>query len=257
MTDSIFDSAQFNQNLFFPRPDSRPASPTQEEVFIAVEEGVSVHVRKHPSPEETIFSMLYFHGNGEIVSDYDDLAPAFWNMGCDFLVCEYRGYGKSGGFPTLRSALEDSRKIYEHLQKEDHLKEKVSIMGRSLGSASAIELCSRYPEITSCVIESGYADPIPLVERRGLRIESTTPEEDALFNNSQKIKKVSCPLLIMHGEEDFLIQPHEAELNFGNAGSQNKHLEILEGVGHNDIMYAQGNLYFHTLKKFLDSVYRN
>ncbi len=256
MTDSIFDSAVFNQNLFFPRPDFRPASGSAEDIFVPVEDAVTVHVRKHPTAEAS-FSLLYFHGNGEVVSDYDDLAPAFWDMGCDFLVCEYRGYGKSGGFPTLRSAMEDSRKIYEHLLKENCLKQKVAVMGRSLGSASVIELCSRYPEINSCVVESGYADPIPLVQRRGLTIDSTTPEEDSLFNNSQKIKKVECPLLIMHGAEDFLIQPQEAELNFKNAGSAIKQLEILRGVGHNDIMFAQGNHYFRTLKEFLGSVYDN
>ena len=125
-------------------------------------------------------------------------------------------------------------------------------MGRSLGSAPTLELCAKRSDIAGCVLESGYADPIPLVERRGLKIDKTTPEENALFNNSKKIRLVKCPLLIMHGADDFLISPHEAKLNFDNAGSKIKHLEILEGVGHNDMMMQHS--YFTTLKRFFDSL---
>tara|TARA_B100000029_G_C16883910_1_gene707732 strand:- start:79 stop:462 length:384 start_codon:yes stop_codon:yes gene_type:complete len=126
-------------------------------------------------------------------------------------------------------------------------------MGRSLGSAPTIELCCKRSDIDACILESGYADPIPLVERRGLKIETTTVEENALFNNSQKISAVKCPLLIMHGEDDFLISPKEARLNYENAGSKIKSLEILEGVGHNDMMMARDNAYFATLNRFFAS----
>jgi esterase/lipase len=55
----------------------------------------------------------------------------------------------------------------------------------------------------------------------------------------------------MHGADDFLIYPHEAKLNYDNAGSKKKHLEILEGVGHNDMMMSSS--YFSTLKQFFDT----
>lgn len=250
---SIFDTPQFNANLFFPRPDRLAPPEGTDEIYIDVEPGVQVHVRRHPLPDAK-FTLLFFHGNGEIASDYDELSKAFAHLGSEFIVCDYRGYGRSGGQPTLRTALKDAGSIYQALKNDGKLLETVCVMGRSLGSASAIELCSRYPEIDGCVIESGYADPIPLVERRGLRIGSTTPEEDALFNNSQKIKKVTCALLIMHGEDDILIPPQEAELNYQQAGSKSKALQILEGVGHNDILMAPDNAYFKCLQGFFDKV---
>ena len=125
-------------------------------------------------------------------------------------------------------------------------------MGRSLGGAPTIELCSKRSDIQACVLESVYADPIPLVERRGLKIDKTTPEEDAVFNNSLKISTVKCPTLIMHGADDFLISPKEAKLNYDNAGTKIKTLEILEGVGHNDMMMNPS--YFSNLKRFFDSL---
>lgn len=250
---SIFDTPQFNDNLFFPRRDPGDPPPGAEDLFVPVEESQRVHVRCHPNPSAR-FTLLFFHGNGEIVADYDGLAGIFHQMGAEFIVCDYRGYGKSDGRPTLRAALQDAHAIYNFLKDNGKLQSSVCVMGRSLGSAPAIELCAGYPEINACVIESGYADPIPLVERRGLKIDSTTPEEDALFNNSRKIARVACPLLIMHGEDDILIFPHEAKLNYEQAGSQDKALQILPGVGHNDILMAPDNAYFVCLARFFDKV---
>ena len=137
---------------------------------------------------------------------------------------------------------------------EKVLKNKICVMGRSLGSAPTIELCSKRFDIQGCILESGYADPIPLVERRGLIIKNTTPEENAIFNNSQKISAIKCPTLVMHGEDDCLISPKEAKMNYDNAGAKVKRLEILEGVGHNDMMMAPGGSYFKVLKEFFDSL---
>ncbi|QPJ65937.1 MAG: alpha/beta hydrolase [Candidatus Nitrohelix vancouverensis] len=251
---SIFDSAEFNNNLFFPRPDQKATPAHAEDHFIEVETPIKIHVRRYTNPAAS-FTLLYFHGNGEIASDYDDLSGILSDLGAELVAAEYRGYGKSDGTPTLRRALDDARRIYDELKAKGILKKSVCVMGRSLGSASAIELCSQYPEIACCVIESGYADPIPLVERRGLKVDAISPEDNATFNNSQKISKVSCPTLIMHGEDDFLISPAEAQLNHKNAGAKNKALEILEGVGHNDMMMAQDGKYFLVLKNFWNSVF--
>jgi len=246
---SIFDSPEFNQNLFFPRRDGAGPPVGAEEIYIEVEPQIKIHVRKYLLPRAK-FSLLYFHGNGEIVSDYDGMSALYSNMGCELIVCDYRGYGLSDGRPSLRRALQDAHKIYQTLKSDGKLLNTVCVMGRSLGSAPAIELCAHYSEISACVIESGYADPIPLVERRGLKIDGTTAAEDALFNNSLKISKVVCPLLIMHGSDDLLISPQEAELNYQQAGAQDKALQILEGVGHNDILMAPDNGYFNCLHTF-------
>ncbi|MCK7530646.1 MAG: hypothetical protein MZV63_06165 [Marinilabiliales bacterium] len=45
--------------------------------------------------------MLLFHGNGEIVADYDEIAGAYRELGAALLVVDYRGYGRSGGEPLL------------------------------------------------------------------------------------------------------------------------------------------------------------
>ena len=239
--------------LFHPRKSNQEMD--KKDLQIDVEDSVQVGARLHLI-DQSASTILFFHGNGEIVSDYNGLAEHFTRFGCEFIVCDFRGYGRSEGVPTLKSSLIDASTIYSYLRDNNILKKNVCVMGRSLGSASAIELCVRFPEITCCIIESGYADPIPLVERRGLRITNVTVEENALFNNSEKIRSVKCPILIMHGEVDSLISPEEAKLNYKNASSIHKKLSILEGVGHNDIMMARDNAYFSCLSSFFSQVFR-
>ena len=62
--------------LFHPRPDwGRPANSEQmEELMIPVEEEVSIGGRFYQSGHSAA-TILFFHGNGEIVDDYHDLAP--------------------------------------------------------------------------------------------------------------------------------------------------------------------------------------
>lgn len=248
---SIFDSVEFNENLFFPRSDPSLPPTGKKEIYIEVEAGVRIHARQYPFASAK-FSLLYFHGNGEIVSDYDDMEEPYKNLGAELIVCDYRGYGKSSGTPTLRSLLKDAHVIYETLKRDGRLLPEVFVMGRSLGSAPAIELCAAHKDIAGCILESGYADPIPLVRRRGLHIDSIAPEDHAIFNNSRKIAQVTCPLLVMHGDEDCLISPDEAEVNHRQAGSKLKMLKILDGAGHNDMIMADD--YFASLESFFNAV---
>ena len=63
--------------------------------FPALAEGGSLVVAAPDAPV-----ILYFHGNGELASDYDMLAPLYTAKGITLLVADYRGYGRSGGTPT-------------------------------------------------------------------------------------------------------------------------------------------------------------
>ena len=248
---SIFDSPDFNDNLFFPRNDIEPIPKNCKDIFINVEKDINVHVRKHINNNANC-SLLFFHGNGEIVSDFDDLADIFRELNVELIICDYRGYGQSNGKPTLKNALQDCGIILNKLKMNNELKKKICILGRSLGSAPAIELASNHECVDACIIESGYQDPVLLARRRGLYIQKLTEKENSLYNNGLKIKNVSCPLLILHGASDNLIFPEEARINYKNATTSEKKLVILNSVGHNDIFYNSKNLYIAAVKEFLN-----
>ena len=97
---ALLDGAGAAGSIFFPRPDPGPPPTGASDHLIEVEPGVSVAARfyvlgpSHPT-------VLFFHGNGEVVGDHDNFAPLYHEAGLNLFVAEFRGYGKSGGRPSV------------------------------------------------------------------------------------------------------------------------------------------------------------
>ncbi len=234
---SIFDDPEFNRRLFHPPlPDTPPDRPGVRDCHVSVADGIRVHGRLHRHPDPSA-RLLLFHGNGEDVIDYDRCASRFLQMGLALAVFGYRGYAESDGGPTLRALMEDARLVLPYLLSHDWSDggRPVIIMGRSLGSGPAIELATREPRVDGLILESGYADAVGLIRRRGLTPPNLTPEDLSLFSNRHKMHRVTVPLLVLHGRDDTLIFPDEAVMNHHAARSQQRGLVVLDGVGHNDI----------------------
>jgi len=142
---SALDRPEIVSAVFHPRPDLALApSQDSQELFIPVEEGVALMARVHQGLPQGA-NILFFHGNGEIVSDYDQLGPIYSQMGMTFIPVDYRGYGQSSGSPTVSNMMGDSHTVFDFirawLQEKGHSGPLI-IMGRSLGSAPALELAA-------------------------------------------------------------------------------------------------------------------
>jgi alpha-beta hydrolase superfamily lysophospholipase len=240
--------------LFHPRKDPNPFPPEGAlDLFITVDDGVQLGVRCHfGDPTEPHF--LFFHGNGEIASDYDRIGPIYKEHGISFLVVDYRGYGQSGGQPTANSLLADAHIVFReirHWRGEQNRTGVLAIMGRSLGSVPAIELASCYQDdIAGLVIDSGFARTVPLLNRLGVPTHELGISESDGFANFGKMKAVGVPTLIIHGQEDEIIPPEDADILMANSGSNRKALKIAAGCGHNDILLRCGDVYFRTISNF-------
>ena len=160
---SVFDRPEVLNFLFHPRPDTSPPSKDIGEMAIPVEEDVSIGAKLFII-DEKLPTILFFHGNGEIASDYDDLGPIYNKLGINFIPVDYRGYGRSTGTPTVSAMMKDCHAIYNYINnfiKDNNFSGPLIIMGRSLGSASALELAANYSsEIDGLIIESGFANAI-------------------------------------------------------------------------------------------------
>ena len=244
---SVFDSPHFNQQLFFPRPDKSPVPPGAIDFFVPAD-GILLHVRWHRHPHSPV-TVLLFHGNGEVVADYDDLAKSYADCGADLAVADYRGYGQSEGTPSLRNLLTDAPRILEALTEAGA--ESVVVMGRSLGSVCAAALYPAPPELVIGFIwESGVASLDNLVRRRGLSVPEAVSEADrSALDPCRKLARGQLPLLILHGKQDDLISPEEAEQALAAAATKDKSLCLIPGRGPNDL--AASPLYWQSIKTFL------
>jgi len=257
---SALDRTEVLERLFHPRKDSVKTAPEGAmDFFISVEEEVQLGARFYLSdPVEP--HILFFHGNGEIASDYDGIGPIYNRRGMNFLVVDYRGYGQSGGKPTATSLLSDAHKVFTEVRnwlESQNRPGLLIIMGRSLGSVPALEIgCCYQDEIAGLILDSGFARTVPLLNRLGVETGKLGISEANGFANFGKIREIGKPTLIIHGQKDEIIPPADADILLFNSGTQRKQLMLAAGCGHNDILLRWREDYFNTIKNFVEMVKR-
>ncbi len=237
--------------LFHPRPDRGPPPEGAADLEIPVAEGVCLGARFHPAAPGSP-TLLFFHGNGEVAADYDDLGPVFAGAGWNFLAVDYRGYGRSTGRPTATALLADARAAFGWLRPwlaERGCPGPVAVFGRSLGSAPALELAAAlgWPEVAGLVVESGFAELLPLLRVLGLDPAELGLSEAQGFGNPEKIARYGGPTLVIHGERDHLIPVGHGRALFAASGSRDKRLLVIPGADHN-------SLFAHGLEAYLRAV---
>jgi fermentation-respiration switch protein FrsA (DUF1100 family) len=264
---STLDRPEVLMFLFHPRPEPRPwkASelgpgeliPDQKDHLIPVEEDVVIGARFHMA-DKSGCNILFFHGNGEIVADYDDFAPLFNQMGINFLAADYRGYGQSTGRPTVTGMMRDCHVIFDYVQKwlqKNNYPGPLIAMGRSLGSASVLELSFHYQDrLDALIVESGFAHAGPLLRLLGIDPETLGFKEEAGFRNIDKIGQFKKPTLIIHAEFDHIIPFSDGKALFEASPSPNKTMLEIPGANHNDIFMRGMNEYMTALQQLLDSL---
>jgi len=241
--------------LFHPRHDFSPAPAGAYDVQIPVAENVKLGGRLYVAGKNTSVILL-FHGNGEIASDYDDISQFYAQMEISLFVVDYRGYGKSDGTPTSSTLLSDAmatyRAVHDVLPKYGLNDSRLFIMGRSLGSAAAMEIASRAGDkVSGLIIESGFAYTFPLIERLGGPSLPNMSEKDDGFNNVGKMELVKVPTLIIHGEADVLIPVADGKALLDHCKSSKKRFVAIPKAGHNDLLFRGQKIYFDAIRKFV------
>jgi alpha-beta hydrolase superfamily lysophospholipase len=241
--------------LFYPRKDFTPCPPGAFDLQVPVEREVSIGCRFYAGNKSWPW-ILYFHGNGEITYDYDEIAPFYHQRGVNLVVADYRGYGSSTGLPNFTNLLNDApvlmKAVREELSRKD-LKETLWVMGRSMGSLSAVELAHEHPkEMKGIIIESGFASMTRLI--RHLNLPSGGLDLEPLEQERMTIlREISIPALIIHGELDMLVPLQEAKDLFEILGSSRKKLVVIPGGDHNTIMFAGLKQYFGEIREFIEA----
>jgi pimeloyl-ACP methyl ester carboxylesterase len=256
---SKLDRPEILMFLFHPRPewgDYRPETSVGD-MLIEVEKDVAIGARFHEGEKDGP-CMLFFHGNGEIVADYNDIGPSYTKMGINFLAADYRGYGRSSGRPTITAMMRDAHVIFDYVKgwlKERGYTGPLIAMGRSLGSASALELAAHYNnDIDGLIIESGFAYARPLLMLLGIDMEAMGIREEDGFRNRDKIAEFSKPTLIIHGEYDQLLPLSEGKTLYEASPAGDKRLLVIKGATHNDIFLRGMKEYMRAVKELVMKV---
>lgn len=252
---ALLDQPAILNALFHPRPEfgQSESATDKSRIMISVEADIRIGARFHMAQRAAV-NILFFHGNGEIVSDYDDFGPVVNQLGINFLAVDYRGYGRSSGNPTVTAMMRDSHIIFDFVSQwlsEHTYTGPLALMGRSLGSAPALELASHYAaQIDGLVVESGFARSAPLLHILGINAAEIGFKETMGFQNADKIRNFHKPTLIIHAEHDHIIPHSEGVLLFETCPATDKTLMTIPKANHNDIFMRGLKDYLAALSKF-------
>ncbi|MDG4585165.1 MAG: alpha/beta fold hydrolase [Candidatus Competibacter sp.] len=244
--------------LFHPRSGYHLGDQANgDDLCIPVGDGVTVGGCCYRADAKAI-TLLYFHGNGEIIDDYDDLGLIYVQRGINFLVVDYRGYGQSTGQPTASALLADSHAVLGFVTgwlKRQSFTGPLVVMGRSLGSAPALELASHHPEaIAGLILESSFAHTGPLLHRLGANLAALDFEEYQGFRQLDKIRVVTKPTLVIHAEYDHIIPFSNGQTLYDASPASDKRLLKIPEADHNTIFAVGWRAYLEAVESFAASL---
>lgn len=250
---SLLDRAAVTERYFFPRRVTF-ADPFE----VTASDGSTLACFRRISDPRAP-TVVYFHGNGEVVAD---MLPEFsdWMtaVGVNVVLAEYRGYGTSTGTPALVGMLDDVGALLDAIEVPD---ERLVLFGRSVGSIYAIEGARRRPAAAALVIESGIYD---VAERVRLRVTAadlgvTEAELDRelarYFDRAEALASFRGRTLVMHTRQDSLVGVSHAE-RLHAAVREPKRLVVFEEGGHNDIFWRNRVAYTAAVEQLLRDVRR-
>jgi alpha-beta hydrolase superfamily lysophospholipase len=194
-----------------------------------------------------------------VVSDYDEISTFYHQKNMNLVVADYRGYGASTGTPTLTHLAQDAHVIFKEVREElsrRNLRKDLWVMGRSLGSISAVELAYHHQEeMKGLIIESGFPSVVRIMSHLGMPARAMGLEkidQECL----ERIKKIFLPTLIIHGDHDSLVPLENAKAIYQNLGTKKKKLLIIPSATHNDIMLVGFKDYFNAIQQFIEKTDR-
>jgi len=229
--------------LYYPQMASR-AEP-RGLIRIALPDGGTIAAVYRPNPKAR-HTIWFFHGNAEALGDLDPFFDELHARGFAVFAYDYPDYGLSLGKPSEKGINQASTVAAAYLRDTLGVPlESVILCGRSLGGGPAVEVATQ-EKVAGLVLQSTFMSVFRVVTQRKL-----LPFDQ--FENLEKLPRVSCPVLVMHGTADEVIAFAHGKALFTAAKEPKAHLWI-EGARHNDFTAIAGERYWRALQEFSASL---
>lgn len=184
---------------------------------------------------DTNKAILIYHGNNETIAEWIPALQFLWQHGISSFVFDYSGFGYSTGPGTFRTLREDAIAARRLFEVKAGSRDKY-LLGLSLGSGVLLQ---GHPGLTP-----GACGMILVAAFTSLRDVAlawrVVPSPLAylaphIYDNSQHIRSVRVPVLIVHSRDDDLFPPAMPQELYA-AANEPKTLILLDGLKHNDML---------------------
>jgi fermentation-respiration switch protein FrsA (DUF1100 family) len=182
-------------------------------------------------------------------------------LGANAYLVDYRGYGDNPGKPTEENFAADAQAVWKFVTNWRGVKpSQVVLLGESLGGGVATRLASELSEAGNppggLILRSTFSSLVDVASHHYPWLPVRMFLLDR-YPSTERIAKVTCPVLVVHGNVDTIVPFESGKTLFEaapavSAGSIPKTFVVLPGAGHNDIQYTAREPYRAAVKQFLD-----
>jgi fermentation-respiration switch protein FrsA (DUF1100 family) len=225
--------------LYFPRVEIE-ATPALvglqfEDITFVTEDGVKLNGWWLPHAQAR-GTLIHCHGNAGNLGHRVELAQRLHALGINVFLFDYRGYGKSNGWPSENGLAHDARAAYEFVRAQygDMENPPILVHGQSLGGAVAARLALE-KKVRGLILESAFTS-VPDMARQmypGLPLYRLV---NARYDTLGSVARLAIPKLIAHSPDDEMI-PFEMGRRLAAAAAPPKQFVALDG-GHNDGLWS-------------------
>ncbi|MCX5691187.1 MAG: alpha/beta hydrolase [Planctomycetota bacterium] len=185
-----------------PMPDALLATSIQR--FNVGETGQTAAWLLRPEQPGSFPLAVFFHGNAELIDHCLEDARSWQARGYAVLMCEYRGYGRSGGSPSQQALVDDALEALAIASAQADIDvSRLVLHGRSLGTGVAAQVAAALATPPSLIVlESPFVSVASFSWRYGvppLLVRDTYRTDEALLG----LRDV--PVLIVHGRDDEVV----------------------------------------------------
>jgi fermentation-respiration switch protein FrsA (DUF1100 family) len=204
--------------------------PEAEEIMLDAADGERI-VAWHVAPRGDQPVVLYFHGNGGALRYRADRYRALTQDGTGLLALSYRGYGGSSGRPSEGGLLEDARATYAFAASR-YPAARFALWGESLGTGVAVALAAE-KRVARLVLEAPFLSAVDIAAAAYPFVPVRLLMKDQ-FRSDLRIRNVTAPVLIVHGDRDNVIPIASGEQLYELISGPKRFLRI-PGAGHEDL----------------------
>ena len=174
-----------------------------DKVQIKTVDNINLMAWYHEKDIKKYKTILYFHGNAGSLENRIHKINHFSDMNINFLLISWRGFNGNDGKPSEQGLYKDAKSAVLWLKNKGLSEENIILYGESLGTGVATEIAQN-KNFGGVILESPFTSMIAAGKSKypifpiGLLLKDK-------YESDKKIKNISSPILIMHGEADTIV----------------------------------------------------
>lgn len=205
--------------------------------------------RCRPADGAATATVIYMHGIADNRDSAVGAIDRFTSRGYDVIAYDSRAHGRSEGDRCTYGYYEkdDLRAVITQLEATE-----VVVIGHSLGAAVALQAAAIDSRILAVVAASTFSDLRTIATERASSVffppfaipwafDRTEQEGRFFIDDASPLRaaeQIRAPVFLIHGADDRDTSPAHSQRVFDALRSR-KHLTIVPGAGHNDVMRAE------------------